>query len=327
LDFEEFLSPPSGELGLVLTTPYSQRLIKREAVWNRWKQNIGNTDGVNVQFWKLSGAGNDFVTFDNRELSIADDAVVRGPLVRNWCARRTGIGADGVLMIEPSSVADFRMRYYNADGGEVETCGNGARCIARLAHLLGAAQEQMRFETNAGIYEALVDPDWVRVSMSDATGLVLNAELSWAQLPAYATEQVFTAGEPCCVDCVNTGVPHAVVMVQNVTNAPVVALGRAIRKHPYFAPAGTNANFVSVEGKDHLRIRTYERGVEDETLACGTGCIASAIIAVKRELVQTPVRLTTQSGVDLTINFELTETGARSVTLQGEARVVFAGEM
>jgi diaminopimelate epimerase len=244
-----------------------------------------------------------------------------------------GVGADGALILEPSQNADFRMRYYNSDGGEAETCGNGARCIARFAHMLGAAGPACHFETQAGIYEAAVKPDAVCVSMSDAFGLELDVRLGRATLPADLLSGIPSLRGPGTVDFVNTGVPHAVIRIENIEdlqNVPVVELGRAIRYHARFAPAGTNVNFIAPiapAAVNHFAIRTYERGVEDETLACGTGSIASAIVACRRGLAAPPVRLTTRSGVDLLVHLEPTDRGATRVRLEGEARLVFKGEL
>ena len=271
---------------------------------------------MTLEFWKLTGAGNDFVVIDNLDGRIPADPGERAELVRRLCARRVGVGADGVLLVEPSQQADFRMRYYNSDGGEAETCGNGARCIARFAHLRGLAQETMQFETQAGLYAAVVTPEAVRVSMSDAHSLESNIPLEIPDL---------FAGQ---VDFVNTGVPHVVVRVEDSAQAPVVQLGRAIRHHERFAPAGANVNFISPAGApNRLHIRTYERGVEDETLACGTGSIAAAIIHNRRQAVSPPIHLVTQSESTLTVRFEPTPRGARDVTLEGEARVVYRAEL
>jgi len=340
---------------------------------------------MSLKFWKFTGAGNDFVALDNRDGSIEPDPQARAALIRSLCARGVGVGADGALILEPSQNADFRMRYYNSDGGEAETCGNGARCIARFANMLGAAGPACRFETQAGIYEAAVKPDAVCVSMSDAFGLELDVQLGRATLPADLLSGIPSLRGAGTVDFINTGVPHAVIRVENtddLQNVPVVELGRAIRYHARFAPAGTNVNFiapilpagtnvnfiapvapagtnlnsiapvapagtnlnsiapvapagpnlnsiapVAPAGPNHFAIRTYERGVEDETLACGTGSIASAIVACRRALAASPVRLTTRSGVDLLVHCEPTDRGATRVRLEGEARLVFKGEL
>lgn len=280
-----------------------------------------------LTFWKYSGAGNDFVALDNRDGRLNAGREKRAELVRRLCRRHLGVGTDGVLIVESSKTADFRMRYYNSDGSEAETCGNGARCIARFAHSLGAAGKKMRFETAAGVYEAEVFPETVRVSMNDAFGLEMNVALDKASLPADLVAQVPSLRSGGTVAFVNTGVPHVVIRADDLENAPVARLGRAVRTHPRFAPAGTNVNFVAVAGPDRLAVRTYERGVEDETLACGTGAIACAIVFSRLGLVSPPVRVATRGGAELIVCFEPVEGGARKVRLEGEARLVFRGEM
>lgn len=265
-----------------------------------------------IEFWKMSGAGNDFIVINNMDLHLPEAG--RGELFERWCQRGTWIGSDGVLLTEPSSTADFRMRYYNADGGEAETCGNGSRCIARFAHAQGIAHKSTRFETKCGVYRAEVSDDGVAVGMTDAHSV---------RQPIRISDDVFD-GEAFFI---NTGVPHVVLFVDDLTNPDVEKIGRHLRYHPEFQPAGTNVNFVKVIDPSHIEIRTYERGVEAETLACGTGSIASSIIAERLGRVSSPVQVKTASGVVLTIEFEPTETGARNVVLAGEARIVFRGEI
>ncbi|MBM3213716.1 diaminopimelate epimerase [Candidatus Poribacteria bacterium] len=262
---------------------------------------------------KLSGAGNDFVIIDNRQGTVQADA----RFVERVCARRLSVGADGLLLVENPSdpaQADFRMRYFNADGGEAETCGNGARCISRFAHVNGIAGENMRFETLAGVYESEIRGERVRVQMSDPKDMRLDFPLA-------------LRGGEFKVSFANTGVPHVVFFCESVDDVDVVGLGRQTRYHADFAPAGTNANFVTVTGRNSMRIRTYERGVEDETLACGTGSIAAAILGGARGVVQSPVTLRTQGGFDLTVSFELVGESAQSIHLEGDARIVYVGEL
>lgn len=271
---------------------------------------------MGLEFWKMTGAGNDFVVMDNRTGHLPPDGAERAALIQTLCARRIGVGADGALLVEPSERADFRMRYYNSDGSEAETCGNGARCIARFAHMIGAAEAEMCFETMAGLYGAEVMEETVRVSMGDAFDLRMGVIID---IPDLFDDNV---------DFLNSGVPHAIVRVNDIENVPVVKLGRALRHHEEFAPAGTNINFVTTtDEEDKFIIRTYERGVEDETLACGTGCIAAAVVMCRRLEMQGPVRMVTRSGQILTIGFQKTDLGAEFITLEGEARVVYRAEL
>ncbi|MBC8127411.1 MAG: diaminopimelate epimerase, partial [Gloeobacteraceae cyanobacterium ES-bin-144] len=219
-----------------------------------------------LHFYKMNGAGNDFIVIDNRDLSISLDAVT----IEALCDRNRGIGADGLLAVEPAQKgADFRFRYYNADGGEAEMCGNGARCFGRFtAHLLKEIPDRVTFETIAGTLSAEMVGENVCIAMSDPKDIQLNSDVT---IPGLKTK----------LHTMNTGVPHAVTFVpggEAFEELDVFNLGRAIRQHKAFAPAGTNANFATVLKPGHIEIRTYERGVEDETLACGTGMVACALI-------------------------------------------------
>jgi diaminopimelate epimerase len=226
-----------------------------------------------------------------------------------------------VLLVEPplGAGADFRMRYYNADGREAESCGNGARCIARYAHSIGAAPASLAFETEAGLYRASMTDEGVILSMSDPHSLRLGVPVAIEGVPG---------GK---VDFINTGVPHVVIFVEDLERAPVETLGRAIRRHPAFAPAGTNVNFARALGGDRVAIRTYERGVEAETLACGTGSVASALIAHLHGLADPPVSIQTSGGPILRIHFTPPADPASGlfsgVKLEGEARVVYQGTL
>ena len=267
-----------------------------------------------IPFMKLSGAGNDFVIINNlnRNVDSTDKDFVN--FVTKVCQRRMSVGADGILLVEPAADVDFRMRYFNADGGEVETCGNGARCISKFAYLNGLVTEQMRFLTNAGVYESEIVGENVKVRMSDPTDIRINVPLRLA-------DGVHTVG------FANSGVPHVVFFVDDLEATDVFDLGQQTRYHNDFKPVGTNANFISIHSAELLDIRTYERGVEDETLACGTGSIASAIVSATLGKVTSPVSVRTASGVVLKIHFELENNAAKNVYLEGDARVIYAGEL
>ncbi|MEI6972056.1 MAG: diaminopimelate epimerase [bacterium] len=264
---------------------------------------------MKIKFWKMHGAGNDFILVDDRaEKFPATD--------REWiaevAARRTGIGCDGVILIRKSGKSDFRMRFFNPDGREAEMCGNGARCVARLAHEIGAAAAKMSIETKAGILRAEVSGDMVRLHMTGPKDWRLDRTM---QVEKKRVSYGF----------VNSGVPHVVVVAAKLDEVDVQRTGAAIRYHADFAPAGANANFIAVTGPQSLRVRTYERGVEAETLACGTGIVACALVAGRRGLVTPPVAVTSASGDVMEVDYELTGTGARNVTLRGPAVHVFQG--
>jgi diaminopimelate epimerase len=265
-----------------------------------------------VPFWKMQGSGNDFILIDHRRpfLPEAD----RIGLVKKLCAPKFGVGADGLILIEPSEKVDFRWRFFNADGSEAEMCGNGGRCAARFAFLNGIAPENLAFETLAGIIHAQVRGRRVKLELSQPHSLQLNLEIV---LP----EQTWTG------HFVNTGVPHVVLPVADLDAALVDQVGRTIRFHPLFQPAGTNVNFIRITGPQELRVRTYERGVEAETLACGTGSVAAALIASQLHALLSPIAVHPSSGETLTIYFEKQNGHFRSVYLEGEAAVVFQGHV
>ena len=297
-----------------------------------------------ISFTKFSGAGNDFVIINNLEhiINPADPAFAN--FVQKVCERRMSVGADGVLLVENAHHApvDFQMRYFNADGGEAETCGNGARCISKFAYLNHIAQEKMSFLTNAGIYESEMVGDDVKLRMSDPTDIRLNLQLELeAERPDWVRQRgqyvrLLNLGVPRVPDSahtvhfVNTGVPHAVLFVDDVydlTKTEILHYGKQTRHHAEFQPAGTNANFVQVHSQDHLSVRTYERGVENETLACGTGAVAVAVISAVLEKVAPPVRVTTASKSVLTVDFNITDNEPKNVYLEGDARVIYTGEL
>ncbi|CAN5600519.1 diaminopimelate epimerase [soil metagenome] len=265
---------------------------------------------MQLSFTKMNGAGNDFVMLDNRSASLSLDTAQ----IAHLCDRHRGVGADGVLIVEPpQNGADFRMRYYNADGGEAEMCGNGARCFGRYAsRLAGGDRPEISFETMAGTIGATFQGDNVRIAMSDPH----------SYRPA---QEIEVDGRILEVHFLNTGVPHAVVFVDNVEDVDVVRNGAALRYHDAFAPKGTNANFVQVLGPGSLVLRTYERGVEGETLACGTGVCAAAILYHLKSQAPSPISVKVRGGDTLRVGFEKTDEGFRNVTLTGPADFVFDG--
>jgi diaminopimelate epimerase len=260
----------------------------------------------------MSGAGNDFVVIDNRARLVPEPAAAFAARV---CARQAAVSADGLLLLEKSERKDFRMRYFNTDGSEAEMCGNGGRCIARFASLVGAAGPTMEFENLAGDFRATLGEEGrVRLEMTDPYSLRLGIDLETSQ-------------GRLTVDSLNTGVPHVVLPWDTLESAPVRELGRELRHHQAFAPEGTNVNFVRATGPHDLDVRTYERGVEDETLACGTGDVAAAILMTLRGAVAPPVRVRVRSGSILGVDFRLEGKQARGVALEGEAVVLFEGDL
>jgi diaminopimelate epimerase len=267
-------------------------------------------------FYKLNGGGNDFVLFDNRKKILPQDY---SALAKKVCDRKFSIGADGLLVLETEPGADFRMVYYNADGSRADMCGNGARCIARFAHILKAAQTKMNFQTDVGIISAEIHDGTVKVNLGHPKDIRLDFLFKLDE------QKEFNAS------FINTGVPHTVITVRDADKIDVQDLGSKIRYHKDFAPAGTNVNFVQHVDSHNLIVRTYERGVEGETLACGTGVTAASIIYGAKELVQSPVSCLTRGGDTLKVHFKLEHEGRRvsvsDVFLEGPAEVSFHGEV
>jgi diaminopimelate epimerase len=272
-----------------------------------------------LRFTKMDGAGNDFILIDNR----TGDADLNRTQIARLCDRHRGIGADGILLLEnPSDHADFRMRYFNADGGEAEMCGNGARCFARFACKVADAKGKISFETPAGIISAELAGDLVTLQMTEPTDLQLNVPLQ-------------IGAEKKIVHFINSGVPHVVVPVAQVGDVDVSREGAAIRHHEAFSPKGANVNFIEKRGADKIAVRTYERGVEDETLACGTGVVASALVFATLASAKGPIGVVALGGDELRVGFERIDpppqgSGAagkqfRDVTLTGPAEFVCEG--
>jgi diaminopimelate epimerase len=266
---------------------------------------------MDIRFTKMNGAGNDFVVIDNRALSLQLDREA----IARLCDRHRGIGADGLLAVEPAATsADFRMRYYNADGGEAEMCGNGARCFAHFsARLIDPRPQSVSFETMAGTITARFDGDLVTLDMG----------LPHDHRPI---QHLDLCGEKHAIHFINTGVPHAVVFVDDVETINVQGLGAAIRWHETFAPKGTNANFAQAIAPGRLILRTYERGVEGETLACGTGVCAAALLHSAHTGAPSPVHVTVSGGDTMRVEFEQAEDGTfTTARLTGPADFVFEG--
>jgi diaminopimelate epimerase len=248
----------------------------------------------------MHGAGNDFVLIDDREGTFPVDDYMR---VAALATRRSGVGCEGVILVQRSATADFRMRFFNPDGTEADLCGNGARCVAAFARAIGAAAaDVMRFETAAGeIAAEIVDASLVKIAMPPPKDF----------------------GD----DFVVAGVPHKIVPVESLAKTDVDGEGRRIRSSPEFAPEGTNVDFVVYRQPNRAAVRTYERGVEAETGACGTGAVASAVIGVKDYGLEFPVHVKTAGGYELIVDGDYDGETFRSLTLTGPVRKVFEGRI
>ncbi len=263
-----------------------------------------------VPFAKMVAAGNDFVVIDNRSHLLTE---VLGQFAVMACDRRNGIGADGLILIEASNKADLKMRIINPDGREAEMCGNGARCLALYAQTNHLAGKTVTIETMAGLIEAHIGTKGVILHMSKPKDLLLGLKIKFKE----------TVLE---VHSINTGVPHAVLFVNSIEKAPVLEIGRFLRHHSKFSPNGTNVDFVALADKESIYVRTYERGVENETPACGTGITASALVAGAVRGYRSPLYVKTHGGDVLTVTFEKANPFDH-VRLEGPARLVYTGSL
>ena len=261
-----------------------------------------------IPFSKLSGSGNDFILIDNRGGIVATEDLPG--LARVLCRRKFSVGADGLIAIEDTETADFRWQFHNADGSPAEMCGNGGRCAARFAVERGIAGPRHCFETLAGTIRAEVKERRVKLEMSLPTDLCLQVDIPLASGLRRGAS-------------VNTGVPHVVLSEEDLEAVDVKFLGREIRNHSLFSPAGTNANFISRTGESSLYVRTYERGVEDETMACGTGAVAGALIAACWWGLVSPVEVRTTGGEILQIHFSREGERFEDVFLEGDTVWVY----
>jgi diaminopimelate epimerase len=273
-----------------------------------------------IRFTKMTGSGNDFIIIDNRALKLAKE---RGrELARLVCRRKLSVGADGLILIQNDPEVDFAWHFFNSDGSEAEMCGNGARCAARFASLKGIVdRDKFSFRTLAGLIGAEVLGERAKIRMPQPHSMEIDIHLE-------------LNGGDLHLGFINTGVPHALYFAVSQTQLEeldVPDLGRRIRFHRRFQPAGSNADFIFVRSPHDISIRTFERGVEEETLACGTGAIAAALVSAAKDLVASPVGVFTRSGEKLVIHFEKNAQGGgvtfSDVCLEGDAKVVYEAEL
>jgi len=263
-----------------------------------------------LEFTKMNGAGNDFVLIDNRSggVKLSREQITR------LCDRHRGVGADGVILLVPCRYgqADFAWDFFNSDGSSGEMCGNGARCFGRFVQRTAGAGHAFTFETIAGVVKVSIHGDRVTVGLTAPQDLKLNQPV-----PLKAGEQT--------IHSLNTGVPHAVLYVPDADQAMVSEVGPEVRRHAAFGPRGTNVNFVQVLGPNRIRVRTFERGVEGETLACGTGVTASALVSSVVHHFTSPVSVLVQGGDTLEVSFQRAGDQFSQVALTGPADFVFTG--
>jgi diaminopimelate epimerase len=265
-----------------------------------------------IDFYKMSGSGNDFIIIDNRDNIIDKNGLSN--FIAKVCRRKMSVGADGMILVENTDSADFKWRFFNSDGSIAEMCGNGARCVARFAYLNEIAGSKMTFETLAGIVEAEVIGERVKVKMTDPSELKTG-------------DTIELENELVSISSINTGVPHVVIVKDSTDDVDIVKIGREIRYHDKFLPAGTNVNFVCHIKDNTIAIRTYERGVEDETLACGTGAAASAIVMANIMNMDSPLSVLTRSGEYLNVFFKEKEDQYYDIYLEGDARIIYKAQL
>jgi len=267
---------------------------------------------MKVSFAKVTASGNDFIVLDNRGSKLEDAISDFGAFAKFASQRRHSVGADGVLVLEDSKAADFKMRIINPDGSEVAMCGNGARCSALYAYTKKWCGASLKIETAAGLLDAQIKGQSVMVRMTPPVDIRLDRNIGLGT----TIINLHTA---------NTGVPHAVHFVDNVKDYPVKQIGSKVRYHKFFEPEGTNADFVEIIDDSTISVRTYERGVEDETLACGTGVVASSVISHLVNGTRGPVSAITRGKDILKIHFRKESNVFKDVYIEGKAHIIFEG--
>lgn len=263
---------------------------------------------IELEFLKMSASGNDFIVIDNRDGKVDGIFPDIPGFVQKTCRFHHSVGADGVILIENSASHDFSWRFFNADGSEADMCGNGGRCAARFAFIKGITKEKMTFETGAGVIKAEVSGTRVKLQLTTPYDLKLDYPVGLED------KEIFLSS-------VNTGVPHAVLQVNDIDYMPVEELGRRVRHHKVFGEKGTNVDFVEIVNKENLKIRTYERGVEGETYACGTGAVAVGVILKQKGLIESPVNIKTKGGEMLKVYLD------DEVYLEGDTRLIYVGTL
>ncbi len=264
-----------------------------------------------ASFYKMQGSGNDFILFDNRSLGLPLEDMPGW--AKKLCPRRFAVGADGMIFLDstPETDLDFVWHFFNSDGSRAEMCGNGSRCASLLAHEIGLAGKTQTFGTDAGpIKASVLEKGLVKVQLTPPKGMRLDFPL------------ILDDGQEVNVHYINTGVPHVVVVCESVKMVDISRMGKAIRFHRKFYPSGTNVNFIEVVNKNSILLRTYERGIEDETFACGTGAAASVVVGASLGLLNSSVKVTTTGGEELSIDFS-----GEDVFLTGKTVFVYKAEL
>jgi diaminopimelate epimerase len=263
-----------------------------------------------IPFSKFSASANDFIVMDNRSGQFTHVAPI---LAKRLCSHRYSVGADGLILIENSKKASFRVRYFNPDGQQFNTCGNGGRCAVRYAFLSVIAGRKMNLETNVGVIDAEVIGSSVRIRFVSPSRYTLNVPVN-------------VDGQTIKGHFVRLGEPHFLLYVKDIRNHDILPLARKIRYHDRFQPEGTNVHFIEPVDRHYVKIRSYERGVENETLACGSGCISSAIATYATNQTAPPITFEPQSGIPVSVHFP-EASNFQELYLEGDARLVYRGEL
>ncbi|MDY6821123.1 MAG: diaminopimelate epimerase [Deferribacterota bacterium] len=259
-----------------------------------------------IKFWKMSGAGNDFIIINNIDNSYNNFPFKK--YISKLCKRGLSIGADGVVIIKQSKVADIAWEFYNSDGSIAEMCGNAARCVSKFAYLNNITSKRLTIETLSGIINSEVIDDYtIKTELPPPKMLKLDYKITLDD-------------KDIAISSINTGVPHVIIFEENIENVDLINLGRSIRYNSLFKPRGTNVNICEIVDENTIKIRTYERGVENETLACGTGALACAIIS-SHKFTKYPITVLTKGGTSLIV---LKNNG--KYYIQAEARIVCKGK-
>ncbi len=269
---------------------------------------------MKIRFTKMSGAGNDFIVLGPQYVILKDRLQ---ELARKMCPRKISVGADGLILVEKAR-RDIFMHYLNRDGSEALFCGNGARCLVLYCRMKGLVNGTVSFRSGAGTHTGDVTPQGVRVDMKMPV---------FIRETAVAVDMGDSGRNQYDVYLVDAGVPHAVIVTHGIDSIDVETVGGRIRHHPAFAPEGANADFVDTAGGEPFQLRTYERGVEKETLACGSGCVAAAFVLRLKHLAGDSVRLKVASGDVLTVEFNAKDQSPGSAYLVGPASIVYEGEI
>ena len=265
-----------------------------------------------IQFFKMSGAGNDFIIIDNRNNKYSETAAY---LAKKICRRRYSVGADGLIFLENSKKASFKAKFYNSDGSEFNLCGNGGRCAARFAFINVIAARHMTIETNSGVLNAEIIQNNVKLEIPLPVQIEINKIITTDEMRKIKGHYI------------KIGDPHLIIFAKNLNEFPIESVAKKIRYSLSFGKEGTNVNFIMQIRENRFAIRTYERGLEQETLACGSGCVSAAIVLHNLSYPYAGYVFETHSGFLLGVHLEFVSDKISKIFLEGDARIIYKGEL